>query len=100
MRSQASLLVVLLFSACESQDRGTIAVESNDLGITEIEIRHDNVRDERLLTLRGFDRDGSVIATAVLRTGMVLYGADVAEEQHPGTELTVAIGEQDKSFVS
>src|SRR5262249_22980518 len=82
--------------ACESHD----SVEPNDLGITELQVRRERVQDERVLTVRGLDPTGATIATAVLRTGMVMYGADMAEELHPGTELKIIVKDTVSSFVS
>src|SRR5262245_667339 len=87
----------LLLSACQPAPP---SVEPNDLDITEVTVEHSNVQGERLLTVLGLDRDGATIATATLRTGMVLYGADVTPELHAGTELAITVNEINAKFVS
>src|SRR5262245_5668148 len=96
----SALAVVGLVCGCAPHDRDTIAVESNDLGITELEVHHDHVDDEKVLTLRGLDQDGAVVATARLRSGTVMYGADMPVAPSAGTELTIAVGDNNASFVS
>src|SRR5262245_1549812 len=101
MRKAAALLAIWSFvSGCDSHDDNASPVESNDLGIVKLEVRHDRLQDDRLLTVRGVDRTGATVATAVLRTGMVMYGADMPEELHAGSELELTVGDMTASFVS
>jgi hypothetical protein len=97
----AACAAIAVSVGCQSQPNDElVAVEHNELGITQVEIDHDVVNGERVLTVRGLENDGDQVATATLRTGMVRYGADMPEDWHPGTELTITVGEHSASYVS
>src|SRR5262245_61941994 len=98
MRSAPTALVWLCVIGCSARDDD--AVEANNLGISEIIVTRDRAQDGQLLTMRGLDKTGVTIATAVLRTGMVKYGADMPEDWHAGTELTLEVRGTQTVFIS
>lgn len=75
-----------------------VPVESNDLGISSVEIDHRLHNGDRLLVIRGLDENGEEIAIASLRTGRVLYTAEPGlmpdEWSSLGTELHLSVGEE------
>jgi hypothetical protein len=97
-----ALLISCSLAGCGLSDEGTslLAAETNELGITQIEVDHGEVHGDKLLTVRGFDNTGTAVATATLRTGLVWYGADVAEDWHGGTELNIDVRGDSASFTS
>lgn len=75
-----------------------VPVESNDLGISSVEIDNRLQNGDRLLVIRGLDENGEQIAIASLRTGRVLYAAEPGlmpdEWSSLGTELHLSVGEE------
>jgi hypothetical protein len=101
MKTLGFVAAMGFLAGCGSQADGElVAVEHNSLGIAQVEIDHDMIKGERVMTARGIDQDGEQIATATLRTGMVLYGADVEPAWNEGTELTIAIGDESRVYTT
>src|SRR5262245_27120158 len=100
MKLIAPMLIVFGSSLYGCDRQGGGGVEPNDLGITQIQIAHEYPQGEPLLKLRGLDSNGVEVATVTLLTGMVLYGADMPEELHAGTELKLTVLDTTTTFVS
>jgi len=62
-------------AACSVRSK-SIAVEDNDLGIVNIEIEGGTQGSESLLSIRGYDIGGDEVASAAVRTGIVMHTWD------------------------
>jgi len=84
--------LVLCLASCTSPDR--VTVEDNELGITALEIEHDEQAGEPIVEVRGVDSVGSEVARFRSRVGNV---ADLEEipnadfDTRHGKEITISV---------
>jgi hypothetical protein len=98
-----TLSLVFALAACQGQSDDIIAVEQNELGITELRIDHRTEGADRFLDVVGLNASGEELASATLRTGLVRYsydGENTGEPTAAGTELSVTVGELTQSYTS
>lgn len=94
--SQRIAIVIVLgtLTACTSEpDVQLVAAESNDLGVTQLEISHVLQGDETLV-VRALDLRGGEVAVARLRTGTVSYSPEpdsIPPALSYGRELVLSI---------
>ncbi len=104
---RARVLGPILFGACLSlfawqsvpgAEIERVAVESNDLGISSVEIENRLQNGDRLLVIRGLDKGGKEIATASLRATGTRSTAEPGsmpdKRPSPAAELRLTVGEE------
>jgi len=97
-RWTATGLFVALVGCTDDAQR--VTVESNDLGIATVEIRHERHDEYRDLSISGFDALGAERATLTLRVGRIWYESEWAPAGFTlGTDLTLVVGDQQHHHV-
>jgi hypothetical protein len=103
MTRHLKFVVLAALAGCTASNAPTIAVDSNELGVTHVTIEHERVGSERLTEVHGFDANDREIASLTLHVGDVRTSYDpghAPEQISLGRELDVTVAGRTAHVVS